>query len=185
MDARQLRILTAVTGLLATSALLTGCTSLQTPNLGSLGLNKTALWGTHAEVVKDGDPQAAAPAGKYVVEFRDTNGKSSSSEFNITGPICAHDALQQAGAVKKFTRLKIELVRPLPNGNWHRMPIEYDRSIRRVPAECDYAILPGDRLIVTQDTGNMFTDMFKDADNLFMQQPKSGKTKNGTFRVAG
>jgi hypothetical protein len=173
--------------LLATSALVTGCTSLQTPNLGALGLNKTGLWGTHAEVVKDGGagPQAAAPAGKYVVEFRDSNGKSSSSEFNITGPICAHDALQQASAVKKFNRIKIELVRPLPSGAWHRMPIEYDRSIRRVPAEYDYAILPGDRLIVTEDTGNMFTDMMDSADNLFMQQPKSGKTKNGTFRVAG
>lgn len=185
MDARQLRILTAVTGLLATSALLTGCTSLQTP---TLGFGKTALWGSHAEVIKDshvGDSQSAAPAGKFIVEFRDANGKSSSSEFNVTGPLCAHDALQQAKATKKFNRITVELVRPLPSGNWHRMPIEYDRSIRRVPAECDYAILPGDRIIVTEDTGNMFSDMADHADDLFMSKPKAGKTKNGTFRVAG
>jgi hypothetical protein len=103
----------------------------------------------------------------------------------VTGPLCAHDALQQAKAVKKFNRITVELVRPLPSGNWHRMPIEYDRTIRRVPAECDYAILPGDRIIVTEDTGNMITDMADHADDLFMSSPKSGKTKNGTFRVAG
>jgi hypothetical protein len=185
MDARQLRILTAVTGLLATSALLTGCSSLQTP---SLGLGKTALWGSRAEVIKDnqvGDTNTAAPAGKYIVELRDAGGKSSSSEFNLTGPICTHDALQQAGAVKKFGRIKVELVRPLPSGGWHWIPIEYDRTIRRVPAECDYAILPGDRVIVTEDTGNMFTDMVDHADDIFMSKPKAGKTKNGTFRVAG
>lgn len=184
MDARQLRTLTAVTCLLATNAVFTGCTSLQTP---TLGWGKSTLLGKQAEVVKDGqlaDPSSAAPAGKYVVELRDAKGRSSSAEFSIAGPLCAHDALQAAGAVKKFNRIKVELVRPLPSGGMHRMPIEYDRAIRRVPAECDYGILPGDRLIVTEDTSNMLSDMGNHAGDLFMSKPQSGKTKNGTFRVA-
>lgn len=189
MDAKRdqtrhdnLRTLIAVTALLATVC-ATGCTSLKTPTL----LGKSSLFNQQAEVVKELPPgaAAAAPAGKYVVELRNSSGKSSSSEHTLSGPICAHDALQQSGAVKKFGRVKIELVRPLPSGGWHRMPIEYDRSIRRVPAECDYGILPGDRLIVTEDTGNMFTDMADSAGDLFMGKPKSGKTKNGTFRIAG
>lgn len=187
MDARRLHPLAAVTLLLATSASLTGCAALPELGLGTPGFGKTALWGTRAEMVKGGEnaPAAAAPAGKYIVEFRDADGRGNATEFNIEGPLNAHDALQTAKATKKFSRITVELVRPLPNGTWHRLPIEYDRSIRRVPAECDYAILPGDRLIVTEDTGNILTDMLNSADNMFMSKPKSGKTKNGTFRVAG
>lgn len=187
MDARRLQFLSAVISLLAVSGSLTGCVSLPDLALGNPTFGKTGLWGTRAEVVKGAEinPESAAPAGKYIVEFRDSNGRSSSSEFNIEGPLSAHEALQKAQAIKRFGRIKIELVRPLPSGGWHRMPMEYDRSIRRVPAECDYAIFAGDRLIVTEDTGNMFTDMMDSADDIFMAKPKSGKTKNGTFRVAG
>lgn len=179
MDARTIRLLTALLASVAASAPFTGCTSM----------GKTSLWGQQAEVVKQEsafDSQSPAPAGKYVIEYRDSSGKGSSSDFTLAGPIHIHEALQQAGAIKKFNRIKIELVRPLPTGGWHRMPIEYDRSIRRVPAECDYALLPGDRLIVTEDTSNIFTDMMDSAqEGMFLSNPKSGKTKNGTFRVAG
>lgn len=183
MDARQLRFLTAVTCLLATSAAFTGCTSFKQP---TLGWGKSSLLGKQAEVVKDGQSadSVAAPAGKYTIELRDSKGRSSSADFSIAGPICAHDALQASGGLKKFNRVKLELLRPLPSGNVHSMPIEYDRTIRRVPAECDYGILPGDRLIVTEDTSNMFSDMGENAGDFFMSKPQSGKTKNGTFRVA-
>lgn len=179
MDARTIRLWTALVAAVVACGPLTGCTSL----------GKTSLWGQQAEVIKKDpafDSQSPAPAGKYVIEYRDSSGKGSSSDFTLAGPINIHEALQQAGAIKKFNRIKIELVRPLPAGGWHRMPIEYDRSIRRVPAECDYAVLPGDRLIVTEDTSNIFSDMLDSAqDGLLLSKPKSGKTKNGTFRVAG
>lgn len=184
MDARQLRNLTAVTCLLATAAALTGCVSFPNP---TLGWNKSSLVGKTAEVVKEGElaGAAAAPAGKYVIEIRDAKGKSSSAEFSLAGPLCVHDALQQAGAIQRFNRIKIELVRALPTGGWHRMPIEYDRGIRRVPAEVDYGLLSGDRLIVTEDTSTILSDMGDSAGDFFMSKPKSGKTKNGTFRMAG
>jgi hypothetical protein len=179
MDARSIRLLSALVASSLLCGSLAGCTSL----------GKTSLWGQQAEVVKKEaafDSQSPAPAGKYVIEYRDASGRGSSSDFTLAGPINIHEALQQAGAIKKFNRIKIELVRPLPAGGWHRMPIEYDRGIRRVPAECDYAVLPGDRLIVTEDTGNMVTDMMESAkEGMFLSNPKSGKTKNGTFRIAG
>lgn len=182
MDARQLRNLTAVTCLLASTAAFTGCTTLQTPNLG---WGKSSLIGKQAEVVKAGPNEATAvPAGKYVIELRASNGRSSSAEFSISGPLCANEALQASGGLKKFNRVTMELKRLLPSGDVHSMPIEYDRAIRRVPAECDYSILAGDRLVITEDTGNMFSDMGDHAGDLFMSKPKSGKTKNGTFRVA-
>jgi hypothetical protein len=186
MDARRLHHLAAVIGLLAISGSLTGCVGFPDLTRNSPTFGKTGLWGSRVEVMKgDEFPHSPAPAGKYIVEFRDTSGRGKTAEFNIEGPLTVHDALQTAQATKQFTRFKVELIRPLPSGGWHRMPIEYDRSIRRVPAECDYAILAGDRLIVTEDTGNIWTDMMNYADDLFMTKPKSGKTKSGTFRIAG
>ncbi|QDU27564.1 hypothetical protein ETAA8_26520 [Anatilimnocola aggregata] len=183
MDARHSLTLTAISGLLALSCLSTGCASL----------GKTALWGSKAEVVK-GDaadvPGAAAPAGKFIVELRPVSGKARAIEHTIAGPLNVHDALVQAKVIKEYRRMKLELVRPLPSGGWHRMPVEYDRTSKRVAAECDYAILPGDRLIVTEDPTTILGDMMDSATNGagFMgtgTAPKSGKTKYGTFRVAG
>jgi hypothetical protein len=71
------------------------------------------------------------------------------------------DALEQSGAGKKFKRFDLELYRPLPGGRWHRMALEYDRSNRRVPAENDYALSAGDRLIVIEDTSDIFDDIAK------------------------
>jgi hypothetical protein len=186
MDARRLHC-TAVIGLLAISGSLTGCVSVPDLSLGSPPFGKTGLWGSRAEVIKGAEinPESAAPAGKYIVEFRNADGKSESAEFNIDGPLNAHGALQAAKASKRFTRMKVELVRPLPSGAWHRMPMEYDRVARRIPAECDYAVFAGDRLIVTEDTSNILSDMIDSADDFFMSKPKAGKTRNGTFRVAG
>jgi len=180
MDARQSLTLTAITGVLAISCLSTGCASL----------GKTSLFGAKAEVVKGENadvPSSAAPAGKFIVEMRTVGGKATASEHTISGPLNAHDALVQAKATKEFRRMKIELVRPLPSGGWHRMPIEFDRSIKRITPDTDYAILPGDRLIVTEDASNIMTDMMDSATegHIFSSPPKSGKTKHGTFRVAG
>ncbi|WP_425618495.1 hypothetical protein NA78x_002202 [Anatilimnocola sp. NA78] len=180
MDARQPQTLIAITGLLALSFLSTGCASF----------GKSSLLGSKAEVVKSESsdtPTSAAPPGKFIVEMRTVGGKATATEHTISGPLNAHDALVQAKANKEFRRMNIELVRPLPSGGWHRMPVEFDRSIKRVAAETDYAILPGDRLIVTEDASNMMTDMMDSATqgNIFSSPPKSGKTKHGTFRVAG
>ena len=185
MDARQLRNLTAVTCLLATASAMTGCASFPSLPNTTLGWNKSSLVGKSAEVVKEGQLGQAAPAGKFVVEIRTAKGKSTANEFTMAGPLCVHDALQQAGATKKFNRIKVELVRALPNGGWHTMPVEYDRATRRVPAEVDYGVFSGDRIIVTEDTSNMLSDMADSTTDLFGSKPKSGKTKNGTFRIAG
>jgi len=103
----------------------------------------------------------------------------------LVGQILRFDRAEAADAEQRLSGHLLELVRALPSGGVHRMPIEYDRTIRRVPAEVDYGVLSGDRLIVTEDTGNMFSDMGDSVGDLFMNKPKSGKTKNGTFRIAG
>jgi len=69
--------------------------------------------------------------------------------------------LDQSGAAKKWARMQIDLYRPLPSGGWHKMTIEFDRETHRVPPEFDYAVLPGDRIVVTQDTTTIMDDVLQ------------------------
>jgi hypothetical protein len=107
------------------------------------------------------DPGAGSIAphvDKYSVEVRSSSGKAEALPQPLTGQVCVQEALEQSGAHKKFKRFNLELYRPLPGGRWHRMVLEYDRSNRRVPAENDYALSAGDRLIVIEDTSDIFDD---------------------------
>ena len=110
-----------------------------------------------AEVQPGGAP-AQAPSGRYSVEIRSERGKPQSVEKEMTEPLHVQTALEQTGAAKKFPRAFIELYRPLPNGGWHKMELEFDRENHRVPPEFDYAVLPGDRIVVIEDSTNILDD---------------------------
>jgi hypothetical protein len=117
-----------------------------------------------AEITAGGDAGSTAtppaePANQYTVEVRFESGKAERLVRPMTGQLCVQEALEQSGASKKFRRFNLELYRPLPGGRWHRMVLEYDRANRRVPPECDYAMLPGDRIVVVEDISTMFDDV--------------------------
>jgi hypothetical protein len=103
---------------------------------------------------------APAPqADKYTVEIRPASGKAEALPQSLTDHICVQEALEKSGAAKRFKRFEVELYRPLSGDRWHRMVLDFDRSNRRIPAENDYALQPGDRLIVIEDTSDIFDDV--------------------------
>jgi hypothetical protein len=104
-----------------------------------------------------------APVGKYSVELRPQKGKPQAVEKEMTEPVHVQTALEQTGAAQKWPRCFIELYRPLPNGGWHKMQLEFDRENHRVPAEFDYAVLPGDRIVVMEDPTNLLDDFMSRA----------------------
>jgi hypothetical protein len=111
-----------------------------------------------AAEVRPGGPHPPAPIGKFSVEVRPEKGKPQSVEKEMSEQLHVQTALEQTGVAKKFPRCYIELYRPLPNGGWHKMVLEFDRENHRVPAEFDYAVLPGDRIVVTEDPTNLLDD---------------------------
>lgn len=127
--------------------------------------------------VQPGGPHPAAAVGKFSVEVRPEKGKPQSVEKELSGQTHVQTALEQAGVAKKFPRCFIELYRPLPNGGWHRMELEFDRENHRVPAEFDYAVLPGDRIIVTEDPTNMMDDFMAKALQPLGIDPSKAKKK--------
>jgi len=115
-----------------------------------------------SELTPAGGP-AIQPAAKYVVEIRPVKGKPQAVEKDLADPIHVQTALEKTGALGKFRRMDLELYRPLPSGGWHKMRLEFDRSNHQVPPEFDYALLPGDRVIVTEDPRTMVDDIMERA----------------------
>lgn len=139
-------VLAAVVAMLGS----TGCASLGANGLGG---------------ILGDDPQAVAadPGSTYQVVFVPTNGKAEGVQRTLSGQMHVQQALEQVGAAKKFRRIQVELMRPLPSGGVHRIACEYDRGSKRVTPEFDYALLPGDRIIVKEDPTNLIDDMLGSA----------------------
>jgi len=137
-------------GIVAIASGLVGCSLLQDKTMPKLS----------AEVAT-GPAQTFPPAGKYIMEFHSEKGKLQASERDVTDQLHMQTALDQSGAAKRWARMNVELYRPLPSGGWHKMTIEFDRNARRVPPEFDYAVLPGDRIVVTEDTTSIVDDFME------------------------
>jgi hypothetical protein len=142
-------------GLIATlaGALTTGCAALtpqESPRLT-------------AEVVPGAAGQAATQqagfANSYTVEIRNSKGQSQSKHQELSGPLHVQEALEGTKANKKFRRFFVRLNRPLPDGRMHNMDLAYDRGAKRLEPEFDYAILPGDRIIVIEDNTTVIDDV--------------------------
>lgn len=132
----------------AVAAGLVGCATFQDKPLPKLTAEVTA------------GPQATPAAeAKYIVEVHSERGKLQAVEKPLTEPTHVQAALDKTGAAKKFGRFTLDLLRPLPSGGWHKMHLEVDHDTKRIPPEFDYAVMPGDRIMVTEDPSNILDDV--------------------------
>lgn len=165
-----------VLGMVAILGTLSGCAGLQeqpTPKLSAQLAPATGV-------------PAPAPGGKYVVEIRPEKGKPQQVERTLSEPTCVQQALEQSGASKRFGRMYVQLQRPLPTGGWHVMELEFDRDLKRIAPEYDYALLPGDRVIVTEDTTTVLDDMMVRAlKPLGIQPPRKKQPIPQRYQVRG
>jgi hypothetical protein len=138
-----------------------------------------------AEVTPGPTPDGP-PAAKYTVEIRPEKGKPRAVEKSLTEPIHVQAAMEQTGALKKFNRSMISIYRQLPSGGLHKMDLEYDRENHGVPPEFDYAILPGDRIVVTEDPRNVMDDVMERAlKPLGISPPKKVDPIKARYQVQG
>lgn len=138
-----------------------------------------------AEVTPGPQPEGP-PAAKYIVEIRPEKGKPQAVEKQLTEPTHVQTAMEQTGAFKKFDRSMISIYRPLPSGGWHKMDLEFDKENHRVPPEYDYAILAGDRIIVTEDPRNVMDDVMERAlKPLGISPPKKVDPIKAKYQVQG
>ena len=75
--------------------------------------------------------------------------------------LLVQDVIERSGANKYFVRMTIKIFRPAgPGGTYLPLEAEYDHIKERVRAESNYAIRPGDYVVVTEDATTSFDEMF-------------------------
>lgn len=95
-----------------------------------------------------------------VVEYRSSNGATKSVAVPVDGDdFHVQQLMDKTGAFRKFSRSEVELQRKTPQGRQTKMSVSYDRGNRRIEPQCDYQVLPGDVLVVTEDPTNLLDDM--------------------------
>lgn len=115
---------------------------------------------------------AAAPAENpavpnCLVEFRTDGQASTGVQIPVSEGMCVQDAIRASGALKKFSRIKVQLARQLPNGNWHKMDVPFRNGKDRVEPAYDYGVRPGDRLIIIEDTTSTFDEVLGSVGAMF------------------
>ena len=129
----------------------TGCSSLAVQQLDVLG-----LFGPQ----RPQPPAEGAPS--YTVVVKPSAGKADAFRMPITEPITVQEALEQSRTLGSFRRQLIAIERQQPRSNRrHRMPIQYDLNTQQVSPTTDYALLPGDHLVVEEDPTTIIDDTFE------------------------
>lgn len=108
------------------------------------------------------DVSSTTALGECQVEFHMASGaKPKSKAVTVYDDSTVQKVLEQSGAMRKFGRMDLELARALPNGNWHKMKIDYNTRGKQVESATDYHVQPGDRLIVKENTSTIIDDMLE------------------------
>lgn len=94
------------------------------------------------------------------VEYRPSGGKPQAVKVPVGGEdFRVQQALDKSGAWKKFNRIDVALTRQTPQGRSTKMAVSHDKGKRRVEPQCDYQVLPGDTLVVTEDPTTVLDEM--------------------------
>ncbi|MCA9150954.1 MAG: hypothetical protein KDA92_16695 [Planctomycetales bacterium] len=91
------------------------------------------------------------------VEFRGGS-KDKTISVPVTSETRVQDVLEVSRATSKFRNLDVYILRATPQGPERalKMACRFDRKERRIGFESDYAVLPGDRVIVSEDHSSRF-----------------------------
>ena len=111
--------------------------------------------------------QAAEPAddlrAQVVVELRHGKNGHEYLRAPLKENMLVQDALKGSGAISRFHRMNIVLVRETENGQKMRLPVKYDVPQQQVVDSNNYAMHAGDWLEVTEDTTTILERMMESA----------------------
>lgn len=123
----------------------------------------SALAGTGCQAIHSGaEPQkglaqAAIGSGATVptimVEVRSGySQKSRTKQLALTEPLSVQQLLAKTGTLSRFSRMNITIERPVAG---QRLPLKlnipFDPAAHSVAAGHDYAVLPGDKIVIAED----------------------------------
>lgn len=96
----------------------------------------------------------SGPQGMYLVDMVPFMGESISHKGQIRNNMTVQNALEESGALKKFRKMEVQLYRIVQgSGRTLNMPVEMQPGKKLVKFEQDYALHPGDRIVVKPGGG--------------------------------
>jgi hypothetical protein len=130
--------------------MLTGCSALQLdPSATDLAL--TAGSDTKAA-------QAVSASQTVKVQIRAAGRSPEVQEISWREGMFIGDALNETGLTRRFRRMDLHLLRYNAHG-LAKLDSRYERKLGKVHPRFDYALHPGDHLVVTEDTTTALHDM--------------------------
>jgi hypothetical protein len=106
-------------------------------------------------------PEAAAVEKKITLEVRPLSGRSRTVEVPLAEVPHVQLAYERSRELKKFRRTELEIYRPTANGSRLRMPSRVNPKTKQVTSETDYAIHPGDYIVVNEIPHTLWDDMME------------------------
>lgn len=112
-------------------------------------------------VTRDG--QVAPAAGPAIsMEIRESGKKPEIKQFPLADGSTVQQLLENAKLVRKFRRMDIEVLRTTGDQR-AKLAVKYDHTQAQVRPEYDYALHPGDHVVVQEITKTAFDDMLESA----------------------
>lgn len=121
---------------IGTLVIFSGCASFA--NLGSFG-NKS---------------EAIDPSRRYQVAMANMVGQPVVFEDNIENNMTVQAALEKSGAIRRYRNMDISILRSVEGtGEPLVLKVAYQPAQKMVSPEQDYALLPGDRVMIEPSNG--------------------------------
>lgn len=94
------------------------------------------------------------PTASCTVEFHSEYGKPRKLTVPVSDQTRIQDVLEASRARGRFRQMNVTILRPSPRDPQQmvKLACNYNSGDRKVTWDTDYAVLPGDRVVITRDT---------------------------------
>jgi hypothetical protein len=142
--------------------------------LALLSLN----WATGCSLLAPRPQAELSPDTSYTIEVRARGCKPQETQVAIQGDETVQKAIEHVGANRRFKGLEVALVRVTQlTGKEEILKVPYSRRTRNIDILHDYAVLPGDRVMIVEDNTTVVDEMLDS-----MPGPLQGLLGSGSKR---
>jgi hypothetical protein len=128
---------------------------------GTAGCAHLPSTGSLAALLSPRNEVATSDVASCTVELRHGGRKPKTIDVPLGKDTRVQDVLDLSRASTRFRNLDVYVLRPTPHGPDPavKMNCYFDRKQRRITLETDYAVLPGDRIVVGENRSSQFDNI--------------------------
>jgi hypothetical protein len=117
-----------------------------------------------APAMEDPGVEPAPRAATLSLEVRAAGKQPEIRQIPLQGVTHVQDVLEQTNLTRRFRRMKVHVVRTIGD-RMAKLDANYEHQAGRIDPLYDYALHPGDHLVVVEDTSTVLDDMLNNLPN--------------------